>query len=266
MEIIKPNEIGAKISTLIAEARKTFTIVSPYIKISDWKKMTVNLERAIDRGVEITVFYREVKEEDLNVFRNLGIKLYHLPGLHTKLYFNEDECIVTSMNLYEYSDLNTLEIGILYHGKDEYNKLMTYFEKYIKGSDQVIEEIIDPLENLKVYLEDVYLAKGVNRSGNYLFSKKILPLVDVFFLEDQIRLKFPDKGIEKRTVTDLAKEIKKFWKMDSEISDPTESYGYYHIFINYNVRDHVAISGFLDDMQHVLTPFEPKKKAYFKRW
>lgn len=266
MEMIKPNEIGAKISTLIAEARKTFTIVSPYIKISDWKKMMVNLERAVDRGVVINVFFRDVKDEDLNVFRNLGIQLYHLPGLHTKLYFNEDECIVTSMNLYEYSDLNTLEIGILYHGKDEYTKLMAYFDKYIMGSDQVIEEVIDPLDNLHEFLETVYLAEGVTRSGNYLFSKKILPVVDVFFLEDQIRLKFPDKKIDKSTVNEIEKEIKKIGKLFTELSDPSETYGYYHIFINYKVMDHVAIAEYLDDLHKVLTRFEPKKKAYHKKW
>lgn len=266
MEIIKPNEIGAKISTLIAESRKVFTIVSPYIKISNWKKMMVNLERAVDRGVEISVFYREVKDEDLKVFRNLGIQLYHLPGLHAKLYFNEEECIVTSMNLYEYSDINTLEIGILYNGKDEYSKLLSYFDKYIMGNDQVVEEVIDPLENLQKFLESEYQDKEVTRSGNYLFSKNILPVVDVFFLEDQIRLKFPDKKIEKSIVYEIEREIKKIGKENSEISEPSGGYSYYIIFFAYEVLDHKLIAKDLDDLNNLLTPYISKKKAYYRKW
>ncbi|MDF3078022.1 MAG: hypothetical protein K0S09_1911 [Sphingobacteriaceae bacterium] len=46
MEVINPNEIGVKISTLIAEANKSFIAVSAYINLSQWKKIIVNLEKA----------------------------------------------------------------------------------------------------------------------------------------------------------------------------------------------------------------------------
>lgn len=40
MEIINPNEIGSKISTLVIESKTRFIAVSPYIELKSWKKNT----------------------------------------------------------------------------------------------------------------------------------------------------------------------------------------------------------------------------------
>jgi len=111
MEIINPNEIGAKISTLVSESKKRFIAVSPYIGLKDWKKVLLNLERAQKRNVSIDFYYREIRDEDFHALRNIGVKLFKIPGLHTKLYFNDDEFVLTSMKIYEYSDLHSVTLA-----------------------------------------------------------------------------------------------------------------------------------------------------------
>ena len=39
--------------------------------------------------------------------------MYFLPNLHAKCYFNEDRMIITSMNMYEFSEKHNREMGVL---------------------------------------------------------------------------------------------------------------------------------------------------------
>ena len=106
MQVVNPNKIGAKISTLISESNEKFYAITPYLDLSKWSKILVNLENAIKRGVEVKFYFREIKEKDFQVLSSLRVELNQISGLHTKLYINESETIVSSMNLYEYSDLH----------------------------------------------------------------------------------------------------------------------------------------------------------------
>lgn len=132
MEIINSNEIGAKISTLIAESNEKFCAVTPFVRISEWKKIIISIERAKARNVSINFFVREINQTDYEALTKIGVEIFVIKGWHTKLYFNEKEVIISSMNLYEFSDLNSIDIAIFYKDTESYNKFYDYFLKYIK--------------------------------------------------------------------------------------------------------------------------------------
>jgi hypothetical protein len=74
------------------------------------------LKEADKRGIEISLVYREnkltnVERQKLTGLVNLNL-LCH-PEIHAKCYFNEADMIITSMNLYEYSEKYNREMGIL---------------------------------------------------------------------------------------------------------------------------------------------------------
>jgi len=84
------------------------------------------LKDADHRGVEITIICREddLKEEDRKKLSELKkINLYSRDNLHAKCYFNEDQMIITSMNLHEFSANNNREMGICLT-KDMDNQLL----------------------------------------------------------------------------------------------------------------------------------------------
>lgn len=143
MKLLNPNEIGTKISTLLVEAKETFISVSPYLDISSWKKMIKSLEQSTSK-VDIFFYYREIKEIDKQLLERLNVKLIHIPNLHAKMYFNEKECIVSSMNLYEFSDLNSIEIATQYTDKKDYDLLFSYFNNYIKPSKSNLSLLFTP--------------------------------------------------------------------------------------------------------------------------
>ena len=48
-----------------------------------------------------------------------NIHLIEVKNLHSKVYLNDNKCILTSMNFYEYSQINNFEIGVIIDRKEE---------------------------------------------------------------------------------------------------------------------------------------------------
>ena len=67
-------------------------------------------------GGETLVVYREEslkKNEKEKLMAIPNLNLLHHPNVHAKCYMNESHLLITSINLYEYSELNNREMGIL---------------------------------------------------------------------------------------------------------------------------------------------------------
>lgn len=104
------------ITKLIDETERELIIIVPYIKTSN--RIYKHLYDANKRGVETTLVYRENKlsPEEKKKFEALdNLNLMHHPNVHAKCYYNEKYMIIGSMNLYEYSEKNNREMGILLH-------------------------------------------------------------------------------------------------------------------------------------------------------
>lgn len=111
--------INEWIPRLILEAEKNLIIVVPYIKTSD--RIFKYLWEANKRGVEITLVYRENKlnQAEKNKLYTLdNLNLMHHPNVHAKCYYSENYLLITSMNLYEFSEKNNREMGVLIHKND----------------------------------------------------------------------------------------------------------------------------------------------------
>ncbi len=101
-----------KIDGIITGARKKLVLVSPYLQLS--KNVFEQLQDAGRRKVKLVLVCREkdLKEEEWgSLLRLENLTLYFYENLHAKCYFNEKEMVITSMNLYEFSQQNR-EMGI----------------------------------------------------------------------------------------------------------------------------------------------------------
>lgn len=107
------------IPRLIEETERELVIIVPYINTSS--RIYNHLLRANERGVETTLVYRENKLSAQEKNKLLGLSnlnLLHHPNVHAKCYYNESYLIICSMNLYEYSERNNREMGVLLHNVD----------------------------------------------------------------------------------------------------------------------------------------------------
>jgi PLD-like domain len=167
------------IPRLIKESIRELVIVVPYIKTSEY--LFQELKNANSRGVETTIIYRENKltATEKQKFESIdNVNLMHHPNVHCKCYYNEKYLIITSMNLYEYSQINNREMGILLtkekDGIDIFEDAITEIRQIINGSNiekqsretieegfemDIIKTKVEKLEETCIEINKVFIHK-----------------------------------------------------------------------------------------------------------
>lgn len=113
-EFLTTNGTSYNIENIIIDAKSKLILVSPYLQIS--KTFYERLKDASNKNVSIKIIYGkdELKPNERNSLAELkNVELYFFENLHAKCYFNETKMVITSMNMYEFSEKNNREMGVL---------------------------------------------------------------------------------------------------------------------------------------------------------
>lgn len=105
--------ISYHLEELIKGTKDKLILISPYLQFNDRiKELIKNLDI---QKKDIRIIYRENKlpiDETNWLASRIGVRTSICKNLHAKCYLNEQEAIITSMNLYEFSQQNNNEMGI----------------------------------------------------------------------------------------------------------------------------------------------------------
>lgn len=116
-------------------------MVSPYLKLS--KTFFERLKDASERHVSVKIVYGkdELKPNERNFLAELkNAELFYFQNLHAKCFFNESKMVITSMNMYEFSEKTNREMGILIEriaDKDLFEKAINETFSILKSSEQI---------------------------------------------------------------------------------------------------------------------------------
>ena len=96
-------------------------LISPYIKLSYELKRVLEAHRNKPK-LELTIVYgkneedkrRSISDDDYDFFKTFSsVSIRYHKRLHAKMYANDFHCLITSMNLHDYSLKENIETGIL---------------------------------------------------------------------------------------------------------------------------------------------------------
>lgn len=221
------NQLIAAVENLIRGAKKHLLLVSPFIdldpRIKDAlieKKSNSNFVLDVLFGKNENNLYKSIKKDSIDFLKQFpNIEIRYNDRLHAKFYQNDYEFIMTSMNLYNYSLANNIEVGIKskYASKGVFGKVMNVAEGIVSQSvDKINEGIlgmeigIHPVEKFKLIFdnstlkyktEPVYTEKtGLSK----LFGKKKLEAYEVLedqFAEQSNNIEQNEQPIEIKTTT-----------------------------------------------------------------
>jgi phosphatidylserine/phosphatidylglycerophosphate/cardiolipin synthase-like enzyme len=141
-KILDANGSITSIDSIILEAKKYIILVSPFWDCP--KNVILSLLGALKNGVKVVIFCRPTqkngKEKTLPIpreswdyfrrFEEKGLFVVisdNLDSLHSKLYLNENKCLITSLNMYDYSVKKNIELGIELSWIDEHDKELKRF-------------------------------------------------------------------------------------------------------------------------------------------
>ena len=132
---------------LIRGSDEFIVLISPYLQTNP--KIRELLEQKLRSDIHIRVIYgkRELRPEERDWIESLpSIELCFRETLHAKCYLNEKEAILTSMNLYQFSEVHNDEWGIRVLKKEEdgFSKGQVYSRIYREA-----EHIADLSEKIR---------------------------------------------------------------------------------------------------------------------
>ena len=135
-DFLTTNGTSYRIETIIMEAQNELILVSPYLQLS--KTFYERLKDASKRKVKIKIIYGkdELKPNEKNSLAELeNVELYYFENLHAKCYYNEADMVITSMNMYEFSEKNNREMGVHITKKNDF----ALFDKATNETNSIIQ-------------------------------------------------------------------------------------------------------------------------------
>lgn len=133
--------VSYHLEELIKGTKDRLILISPYLQFTD--RIKEHLSNLNIQKRDIRIVYRENKlqlEENNWLESQIGIRTSLCKNLHAKCYINENEAIITSMNLYEFSQQNNNEMGIYItkaQDTDLYNATLEEVQRLLTISEEI---------------------------------------------------------------------------------------------------------------------------------
>lgn len=177
---------------LVKNASERVILISPYLKLNDRVKELLEDKNRLKIDVRIVYGKSELQPSEINWLNELTfVRTSFCKNLHAKCYMNEDSCIITSLNLYEFSQVNNNEMGV-HISRDEDSSMY-------KDAYEEAQRIIRISEEIRISLEKIVAdkkptsaskEKTVELKGGKLTTSKLAKKLGMSTQE------FIDKAIE----------------------------------------------------------------------
>ncbi len=138
-EFLTTTGVSHHLEEVIKRANDRLIIVSPYLKLN--RRVRELLEERDRAKLDIRLVYgkRDLRPEEINWLESVSIRTSFRENLHAKCYMNEKQAILTSMNLYEFSQQNNDEMGVLVSidkDPDLFGDIRREVQRILEGSDE----------------------------------------------------------------------------------------------------------------------------------
>lgn len=126
---------------LIKGAKERLILISPFLKINDRIRELLEDKNRMKIDVRIVYGKSELHPTEVNWLKSLSfVRTSFCKNLHAKCYLNEEVAIITSLNLYDFSQVNNNEMGVLLTRSDDaecYRDAYDEAQRIVRVSDEV---------------------------------------------------------------------------------------------------------------------------------
>lgn len=126
---------------LIKDARDRVVLISPFLRLNDRIKELLTDKNRMKIDVRVIYGKSELQPQEIAWLKELTyLRTSFCKNLHAKCYLNEELCIITSLNLYEFSQVNNNEMGVLIRRSEDpelYRDAWEEAQRIIRISEEV---------------------------------------------------------------------------------------------------------------------------------
>nr|WP_288500438.1 phospholipase D family protein [uncultured Pseudomonas sp.] len=192
---------------LIKNSKERLILISPFLKLNDRiKELLIDKDR-LKIDVRIVYGKSELQPEEINWLNELAyVRTSFCKNLHAKCYMNEELCIISSLNLYEFSQVNNNEMGVLIErGMDSelYKDAYEESQRIIRISEEVrisLHRVVEGDDDDEVQGEE----KTAKLTSSKLGQRNKLKTAD--FLDKMVAHGYLEKANGKHQLTKSGQE------------------------------------------------------------
>jgi phosphatidylserine/phosphatidylglycerophosphate/cardiolipin synthase-like enzyme len=133
--------VSYHLQQLINNSHERLILISPYLKLNERIKQSLEDRDRLKIDLRIVYGKSELHPDETAWLKTMtSIRTSFCKNLHAKCYMNENEAIITSMNLYEFSEVNNNEMGIYISKENDETVFHEIYEevmRIIRISDEV---------------------------------------------------------------------------------------------------------------------------------
>jgi len=181
-EFLDTTAISYQLERLLKTAKRRVVLISPYLKLRP--RVRELIEDAVRLGVRIQIVYgKKEKCDEVERLKTINcVSVTFCKNVHAKCYLNEDFGMVTSLNLYDFSQGNNQEMGILFAKLTEPDLYQSVSQEALRiirisgGITEVPPSSIPRAEEPALVYGKLTTARLAAKSGmqtNQLFNKLI---------------------------------------------------------------------------------------------
>ncbi|WP_045223681.1 phospholipase D family protein [Methyloterricola oryzae] len=126
---------------LIKGAKDRLFLISPFLRLNERIKELLEDKNRLKIDVRVVYGKSELQPEEIKWLKELTyLRTSFCKNLHAKCYLNEEICIITSLNLYEFSQVNNNEMGVLIRRSEDqelYKDAYEEAQRIIRISDEI---------------------------------------------------------------------------------------------------------------------------------
>ena len=161
--------VSYHLQQLINKANEKLWLISPYLKINERIKQSLEDKNRIKIDIRVVYGKNELQPDENNWLKSMtSIRSSFCKDLHAKCYLNENEAILTSMNLYEFSQVNNNEMGIYVDKASDpelYKDIYEEAQRLIRISDEIVISVEKAPNKEKPALRPDTKLNGNKKSG-----------------------------------------------------------------------------------------------------
>ena len=140
--------ISYRLEEIIKTAEERLVLISPFLRVNERIKELLEDKDRLKMDVRVIYGKNQLQPEENNWLESMAsIRTSYCKNLHAKCYLNENEALLTSMNLYEFSQVNNNEMGILISREEEpalYGEVWKEAQRIVRVS---VGEPVEPPED-----------------------------------------------------------------------------------------------------------------------
>ena len=133
--------VSYQLEEIIKDAKERLVLISPFLRVNERVKELLEDKDRLKIDVRVIYGKNELQPEENNWLESMtSIRTSFCKNLHAKCYLNENEALLTSMNLYEFSQVNNNEMGLLVSKEKErelYEEIYEESMRIVRVSEEI---------------------------------------------------------------------------------------------------------------------------------